>query len=692
MIVGNNITKRFFIRSLFKRFNFTIPNLGLTAISGESGIGKTTLLNIIANRIHYSGRVVIDERFSSSKQLADNKVFFITGNDFFENLSIEDNINFYLNFRSSKLDYYLKKYDLFERKQDLVSSLSKGEKNRLCFIIALLRKEKYILFDEIDSGLDKENLRLIFDDINKARLEKSIVIATHNQDIVSISDKVIYPNKNEVIGDIESKKTRFKNKRYIESYIYPKIKKNYIPLIINLLLLVFLFLACSSFYNEPLSVELLQNEIQINSNDYSGELDPISKYIAVKDNPELTLYYNGYGISINNEDIEDVFIRVNRYSSNEIGDGEVNVSSTLYDKICELLNNAGIINPKINEISINGYKIKDIFSSSKSMICFSSVEYWKYYLQIDFPIDIRFNNTGVYDYLLTKDILKSKLNGILNFNNSLIISGEKTLIINDSYVKSDLISLMYEEQQIKCFPFVDDVNIINGTKPVLDHEILLPSFLNEIYSIGDLCGMYKITGFYNADMIFYDRFICAYSSFDFFIKNMIDDNKLIISLHNSNQYLDCLEKVRNLNIRYTDLKTIRKNNNVFFRNQSLLIFDLIASLINILNYMYLNYVSHKKYLMLSVNQGYSIKKLVLREVLWILKYIILSTLIVSTIEFSCIIPLIAAKVVTASFATFKVFIYLLLFFNSTILAGMTYIIYYLLAKNFRINKNNHYTN
>ena len=60
MIYINNLTKRFNERTVIDNLSLTMPDKGLVLICGDSGCGKTTLLNCLSSLLTYNGSITIN--------------------------------------------------------------------------------------------------------------------------------------------------------------------------------------------------------------------------------------------------------------------------------------------------------------------------------------------------------------------------------------------------------------------------------------------------------------------------------------------------------------------------------------------------------------------------------------------------------------------------------------------------------
>ena len=192
---------------LFNDFSDTFPAKKLTAIIGESGCGKTTLIDLIAGiQKPANGEILIDENpiaddmlphWKSSIGYLPQESFFIDGS-FRENLvwdstgeiSDEDIFNVLKQVNATQLVKRYKK-ELDEYIVNYQFNFSGGECQRLALARVLLRKPQLLLLDEATSSLDKENEKQIMELISVLKDQMTIIFVTHRHSILSYCDKVI---------------------------------------------------------------------------------------------------------------------------------------------------------------------------------------------------------------------------------------------------------------------------------------------------------------------------------------------------------------------------------------------------------------------------------------------------------------------------------------------------------------------
>lgn len=202
MIQVKHVKKKYKKVKALDDVSFNIEEGKITCILGVNGVGKSTILKVIAGLVKpNSGEILIDgEKFS---QQTYNKLAFVTDIDIhFNHLNIKETFDlmklFYKNWDEDRAYEMLSMFSLTDDKK--ISQLSKGNKARVKIIIGFAQRAKYILLDEPFSGIDifkreefiNAMLTLMEDD-------ESIVITTHEiGEIEQIVDDVIILNKGKI--------------------------------------------------------------------------------------------------------------------------------------------------------------------------------------------------------------------------------------------------------------------------------------------------------------------------------------------------------------------------------------------------------------------------------------------------------------------------------------------------------------
>lgn len=142
MIYVKNLTKRYGEKTVYKNFSLDIEEGKTTCILGESGCGKTTLLNVLAGLTDFSGEVShpsVSYVFQTPRLIP--------------NLTVEKNIAVSCTDDETILKI-LKRVGLENEVKSYPKSLSGGQKQRVSLCRALLKKSDILLMDEPFSSLD----------------------------------------------------------------------------------------------------------------------------------------------------------------------------------------------------------------------------------------------------------------------------------------------------------------------------------------------------------------------------------------------------------------------------------------------------------------------------------------------------------------------------------------------------------
>lgn len=190
--------------------SFEIPGNKLTVITGDSGAGKSTTLNIIgAMDSADSGSCVVDGKELVGMSEKDLRIYRKKDVGFvFQFYNLSPNLtaleNVMLSAETVKDSFDAKEMlslvGLSDRMKNYPSQLSGGEQQRVSIARALVKKPKLLLCDEPTGALDYETGKEILALIQKSlsEIDMSVVLVTHNSQITPIADRVIVLRSGEV--------------------------------------------------------------------------------------------------------------------------------------------------------------------------------------------------------------------------------------------------------------------------------------------------------------------------------------------------------------------------------------------------------------------------------------------------------------------------------------------------------------
>ena len=212
MVVVKNLTKTIKIKkeekNILKNINLNCPDKGMVLIYGNSGCGKTTLLNILEGLDKkYSGTVEILKKNIKSipdyKYLKNISIIFQDCN-FINGYTVLENIEIILRSKKIKFDPLLieTKLNQFKIKNLLykrIEELSGGEKQILLLVLTQFETSKIVFCDEPTGSIDEENELIALKILKELAREKLVIVVSHNVALfLKHCDKAYYMEEGEL--------------------------------------------------------------------------------------------------------------------------------------------------------------------------------------------------------------------------------------------------------------------------------------------------------------------------------------------------------------------------------------------------------------------------------------------------------------------------------------------------------------
>ena len=230
MLEIKGLKKRFKAKEVLKNLNFSINEGEIVCLLGNNGAGKTTLINCIlrmlqadAGSIFLEGRDIStyknEEYFSKVNALLESSV------NVYDYLTGWQNIEYFsglLNIDSGneKIKTYISLFELEEAIHEAVGTYSRGMRQKLALLIALMSSPKLLLLDEPTLGLDIQSKLSVIQILNTIiKTEKiAVLLTSHQMDVVQKLQSRILILKDGVVHEFD--KTDYEDKDlYIVSYI-----------------------------------------------------------------------------------------------------------------------------------------------------------------------------------------------------------------------------------------------------------------------------------------------------------------------------------------------------------------------------------------------------------------------------------------------------------------------------------------
>lgn len=195
-----NVTKTFYTDlgelKVIDKMNLSIEDGEIIAIVGPSGSGKSTILNMISGLIKPT---------EGNINVVGELGYMFQHDQLFEWRTVWKNILLGLEIKHQITDEnkvyvenMLKKYDLYEFKNNYPKELSGGMRQRIALIRTMATKPNILLLDEPFSALDYQTRIRVSDDIYKIIKERKLtsILVTHDiSEAISMADRVIVMSK-----------------------------------------------------------------------------------------------------------------------------------------------------------------------------------------------------------------------------------------------------------------------------------------------------------------------------------------------------------------------------------------------------------------------------------------------------------------------------------------------------------------
>lgn len=218
--------------------NLNFGVCGFVSIVGESGCGKTTLLNMLAGfdevcdgAIYFGDRKLdIANEDKMIDYYRDDVGFVFQNYNVLEQLTVWENVELPLSLlcidkeeKESIINATLKKIGLHDVRDKKVIDLSGGQKQRVAVARAYVKKPKVILADEPTGNLDYDNGLNIFEMLKDISSEILVIVVTHDKNMAcKYSDRIITMSNGKVLDDRELSKNDYNLKisnKICEEYI-----------------------------------------------------------------------------------------------------------------------------------------------------------------------------------------------------------------------------------------------------------------------------------------------------------------------------------------------------------------------------------------------------------------------------------------------------------------------------------------
>jgi len=193
-------------RDVVRDLSFALAPGTLTGLLGPSGSGKTTLMRaLVGVQSNVRGDVEVLGMPAGTPALR-NRVGYVTQDaSVYPDLTVRENLRYFaalLDAPSAQIDELLASVDLADRADQLVVTLSGGERSRVSLATALLNEPALLVLDEPTVGLDPVLRRDLWNLFRRyAGTGVTVLVSSHVMDEATRCDRLLLMREGQLIAD-----------------------------------------------------------------------------------------------------------------------------------------------------------------------------------------------------------------------------------------------------------------------------------------------------------------------------------------------------------------------------------------------------------------------------------------------------------------------------------------------------------
>ena len=210
LLVADSVSKSFGNFKALNEVSIAVPKGSIFGLLGPNGAGKTTLIRII-NQITMpdEGLVQLDGQPLKPEHIRDIG-YLPEERGLYKSMKVGEQALYLAQLKGmsksearSRLKYWFDKLEIGDWWNKKIQELSKGQAQKIQFVVTVLHRPKLLIFDEPFSGFDPINANLIKDEILQLRDEGATVIfSTHRMESVEeLCDHIALIHKSNKILD-----------------------------------------------------------------------------------------------------------------------------------------------------------------------------------------------------------------------------------------------------------------------------------------------------------------------------------------------------------------------------------------------------------------------------------------------------------------------------------------------------------
>jgi ATP-binding cassette subfamily C protein len=227
-------------RNVLKNISMTFPEKGMTAVVGESGCGKSTVVNLITGAYKpQSGEIIVGGTplENLSRESYYNHLAAVSYNTYIFNQTVRENFRlakksvtdeeiFSALEKVNLADFIRENGGLDKEITEDAANISGGQKQRIALAVALVADKDIYVFDEATSNIDVESEAVIMKNIAELSKQKCVVVISHRLANVVSADNIYYMEHGEIMESGSHEKLMAEKGGYAKLYSLQKLLEN----------------------------------------------------------------------------------------------------------------------------------------------------------------------------------------------------------------------------------------------------------------------------------------------------------------------------------------------------------------------------------------------------------------------------------------------------------------------------------
>lgn len=209
-VVVKNLTKRYGTQMALNGISFSAKKGEILGFLGPNGAGKSTCMKILTGYIPPTdgdAEVAGFNIHSDTIKMREKVGYLPENNPLYKDMYVKEYLYFVADIytiknKKQRVAELIEQTGLTDEQQKVISSLSKGYRQRVGLAQALMNDPEVLILDEPVSGLDPNQLVEIRHLIKSISKEKTIILSTHiMQEVEALCDRIVIINKGEIVAD-----------------------------------------------------------------------------------------------------------------------------------------------------------------------------------------------------------------------------------------------------------------------------------------------------------------------------------------------------------------------------------------------------------------------------------------------------------------------------------------------------------